>query len=341
MKIKLLIASDDTDYCDHISNYFLDNYSDTINVNVRTSLEALPINLAEKKYDAALVEACLFDSYDFSGVTMPMILSDERFETIDNAVSIKKYQRISSIYSTILQEYAKVSKSTVGHGVNKANISAIWSPTGGVGKTSVALALASSAALKGKKTIYLNLELFSSTSAFFETSGKSISVLFEMLESKEGNVESLIQSLLHRDPVNNILYFCCPNNNDDMNILSSDNVSSLITVCSGFCDELIIDMSCLCDERSLRTFELADNIFLVTDRTSVSAVKLERFINHNNVYSRFAEKMIFIANKGAVPDKKYGAEMISLPLVQSDDITDVYKVLANSFSVITQNLPSA
>jgi septum formation inhibitor-activating ATPase MinD len=292
--------------------------------------------LNEQKYDIALLEAPFYEDLEI-GEFLPMVLhtDDAEINTPQNIVIISKYQRISVMLGEVLENYAKESKHPYESHAKKANITAVWSPVGGVGKTTVALALAATQASKDKKVIYINFEPFSGTPVYFDTSDKSISILFEMLEAKEGNLEALIQSVLCKDSASGIAYFCCPDNFDDMNILTVENISALLRACSGLAQELVIDMSCVCDERSRLIFGLADRILLVLNRTSAAKVKMEQFMNRHTIFSEIKEKICVIANKGAILGALPVREIISLPIVESMDETRVYKVLSSSLSAFS------
>jgi len=334
MKINLLIASNHEDYAEHLSKALSELHADSLSVSVCTTTSKLRGLLKERKYEAALLEAALIKDTDLSGIHLPLVLWSEDVKTAvpDTLKKINKYQRVSQMAAEILELYAKASEHNRNAEANKAGITAVWSPVGGVGKTTVALALASRKASDGKQVLYLNLEPFSSTSVYFDSVGKSISAVFEMLEAGEGNAGVLMQSILRQDAAQNISYFCCPDNFDDMNILSVDNITSLIAACSGMTEELIIDMTSECNERTRRIFEIADRILLVADWTSTSQIKMSLFTSQNNVFSRIKDKTQLIANKGAAISQLSAKDLISLPLVQSTDASAVYKTLAAGMS---------
>ena len=332
MKIKLLIASDDKDYCDHLSNVLLTEYASEFNVSVCSCAQTLESKLKEQRYDVALFDSLFCESPKPDNIALPLVLwhEDNDLAVQEDYIRIRKYQRISSMFNEIMEQLAGVTIDFKSVDSGKAKITAVWSPSGGVGKTSVALALSANKASDGKQVIYLNLELFSGTSVFFDTSGKSISALFEMLESSSGNKSALIKSILCRDSITGISYFRCPDYFDDMNILSVDIILSLITACSEITDELIIDMSCLCDERARAIFDIADKIYLVTDSSKTSHAKMKQFISHNNIFSQIKEKTELVANKDALPNELFPGEVIKLPRVHLADESAAYKSLAVS-----------
>jgi len=333
MRVKMLIATVDTEYAGLISDYISEHHTDIIEVSVCSTSECLKNTVSKRKYDVALIDTKLIEDTDTSLIHLPMLLWSEHDKSIKTTIElskIHKHQRISKIAAAVLEEYAKVSGSRFGSDKRSANITAVWSPAGGVGKTTVALAYAASCASEEKEVFYLNLETFSSIPGYFRENNKSISTVFEMLENPEGNVKMLIQGTCCRE--SGITYLCSPDNYDDMCILSAGNVKELVTSCAQLTDELVIDLSCLCDFRTRQVFDIADKVLIVTGPTSSSTAKLAQFISQNNVFESIREKAILVANKGAVISENAAGALISLPLVQSNSTEEIYKALSeNSF----------
>jgi len=336
MRIKLLIATEDAGYAEHLSSNVSQNYSDAIAVSVCQSKECLLELLSTQKYEAALLESDLIKNTDLSAVTLPLILAadEEKEGQLDAAEEIGeviKYQRISSLIADVMARYAKVSKLGRKADIEHACITAVWSPAGGVGKTTVALSYAAKKASEGKQVLYLNLESFSSIPAYFCETGKSISSVFEMLETNEGDIKMLIRGICRRDGGAGVSYFCMPENFDDMCALSAENIAELTTVCAGVTEELVIDMSCVCDRKTRKVFELADKVLLVTDHTTTAELKLFQFASQHTVLESIKEKALLVANKGANSSQKIVSEALCLPLVKSSDPASVYKALSGSF----------
>jgi Mrp family chromosome partitioning ATPase len=335
MRVKLLIATGDSDYAGHLSENISELHADAIDVSVCQTPERLREMLAAQRFDAALIEAPFIEHADLKSIRLPLQLwsDDEESEGAPSTLKkMRKYQRISTIVTNVLEHYAKVAGDGRGTGCEKAHTTAVWSPAGGVGKTTVALAYAARKAAEGKQVLYLNLEPFSSIPAYFSETGKSISTVFEMLDGHEGNIKMLIRGIRQQDSGAGFSYLCRPDNFDDMYILSAENISMLIESCAEVSDELVIDMSCVCDMRTRRVFDLADRVLLVTDQTSTAEIKLSQFTSQHNVFERIMEKSVLIANKGAASGDPPVEKAIRLPLVQSANAPDVYRALSeNSF----------
>jgi len=342
MKVKLLVATFDTEYAGLFSNHISEHHANIIDISVCSTLECFGDTLKKQKFDVALIDTAFIGSIDTSSIHLPLLLWSDNENTVDEIPQelgrVNKYRRISSIVATVLEKYAPVSGRRFGLDLKKANITAVWSPAGGVGKTTVALAYASSNVsaenmprdnrVINKEVFYLNLENFSSVPAFFNKPGKSISSVFEMLDSHEGNTKILVRGICNRDK--GVMYLNKPDNYDDMNILTSENIRELISSCSSLADELVVDLSCTCDARTESVFEAADKIFIVTEQSTSTGVKMMQFISQNDIYERIKEKVVFIANKGAEIAGYNTENTVSLPFVKTDDTALIIKKLAET-----------
>ncbi|MDR2571956.1 MAG: hypothetical protein LBD23_16890 [Oscillospiraceae bacterium] len=331
MKIKMLIATLDEIYAMLISDNISEYHADIIDVSVCSTLECMQKMLSKRRYDVALMDATLIEAADLKAIQLPILLISNSEPAVDISSDfwkIHKHQRISSIVANVLERYAKESVCYHNTDSRHTSITAVWSPTGGVGKTTVALAYAASKAAEDKEVFYLNFENFSGMSAYFDDSGKSISAVFEMLDNNSGNIKMLIRGICSVE--NGITYLCSPDNYDDICILSPENILDLINSCAGLSDELIIDLSCTCDARTKKVFEIAEKILIVTESSVSADVKLSQFVSQNDVFDSIKEKVTLVANKGAVINNPPIDSVIFLPLVQSENVKDVYRTVSKS-----------
>jgi len=320
MRVKLLIATVDSIYARLLADNISEHHADIMDVYVCNDLKCLNEVLSKQKYDVALLDETLIKTINKSQINLPLLLWSEEEITTEiptEAGKVRKYQRISSIIAAVLEQYAGITKNRHIPDSNSAYITAVWSPAGGVGKTTVALAYAMQNVSEGKSVFYLNLEDFSSLPGLLNDNGKSISSVFEMLDSNNGSIKMLIQGISCKDK--GITYLCKPDNYDDMCILSVDNISELITVCAGLAEELVIDLSCTCDKRVVKVFGHADKVLIVTGDSNSTKSKLEQFISQNDVFESIKDKSVLIANKGAIVSNSPINNVISLPYVQLND----------------------
>jgi hypothetical protein len=338
VKIQLLIAAPDGDYAGHLADTLSSRHSDTFEVGVCLSQETLRDALASKKYDAVLVEPEWAPALREHGVKLVLALWSEQSPPNEAAASalmgIRKYQRISALVGDVLGHYADLAAASGGFDKDGGKIVAVWAPAGGVGKTSVALAFATRTAADGSGVSYLGLEHFSGAGAYFANQGKSVSVLFEKIGT---NAEILAKSIRLHDDGSGIYYFNPPENYDDVNELTRDDLTALVNVCSRISDVTVVDLPSVCDKRIQTVFELADTVLLVTDGGKTSAAKLDIFVSQHNAFENIRSKTRLVSNKGAKLSDDRFEGIVSLPLVQSPDPVVVYKTLSgSSFGDITR-----
>ena len=328
MKIHLLVASDDNDYTEHLSNVLAENYSDVFELSIASSVQSLKEQLDRRQADLALVEPEFAPEADLSRVRLSVLLWDG-MKPLDKPAQtmkrVRKYQRISSMVGGLLELYAEVfSDRAVEERLGK--ITVIWGPSGGCGKTTVALAYGAQRVMDGRKTVYLDFQSFSSAPVYFPEGGKSISAVFEKLDS---NVELLLQGIRQTDPGSGLYYYAGPDNYDDISILTSEDMRKLVCASAAGVDEVVVDLGNAFDQRTSMLMDLADHVIVVVDPTQNSQRKWQQFCTQHNMYEKIKDKMIFAANKGARAVQE--RQTVSLPMVQSDDPVVVYKTLSAGY----------
>lgn len=328
MKLKLLIATADSDYAEHLSGVLSEKHADAFEVVVCTSEDRLHGLFSGNRFEVALADPDLVPSMNLGSVKLPLVLADEREFAGDiagEAKKICKYQRISSMVGNIFEHYSQISGAASGPDQAKAHIAAAWSPSGGSGKTTVALAYAAYQVSKGKKATYLSLENFASASAYFQ-GGKSISKIFEKFDS---NVRMFLAAIKKTDAASGISYFGEPENYEDINILSPEDIENLISACACETEELIVDLPSACDGRAKKVFDLADAVLLVCDSSATSREKLRQFMNQHDVFGKIQPKIVLVNNKGAGTAGANMEKSLHLPFVQSPDPAVVFKTLSS------------
>ena len=323
MRIKLLLASLEADYAGHLSDVLSQKYAGTFEVCVCTAKDRI---LTNNKFDIALIEPNFWSPENFGPDTLVLLLvEDGEVASLPEIKKICKYQRISAIVEDILGEYSAKGKMPERTGSQTAHIVAVWSPAGGAGKTTVALAYGANRAAADKRVMYLNLENFASTPAYFQGGGTSISKAFEKLETGS---RIFMSAMRQTDARSQISYFCAPENYDDMNILSVADFETLILACAADADELVVDLSSQCDSRTAKVFELADKVLLVCEPSGAAQAKLRQFASQHDVFGKIRHKLALVDNKGANTANLGIENTIGLPYVPSRDPVAVFMALS-------------
>ena len=155
--------------------------------------------------------------------------------------------------------------------------------------------------------------------------------LTDVFEKLDGNLELLFQSIRREDSGSGILYFGRPDNYDDIEILTPDDVTALLQGASAGVEELVVDLGSGCDRKTRRILELAAQVLLVTDGSQAARIKCGQFRAQHDLYALLADRLTVVANRGARGAAQAGERTVSLPLVQSDDPVVVYKTLSAGY----------
>ena len=329
MKLKLLIATTDIDYAEHLSSYLSDKHSDTFDVSVASRQENFINMLNSSRYDVALLDSEFTTCTELGAIRLSFVLiHDSPTFTSSDIHQMRKYQRISAMVGDILEIYARENPDSQGMGAIGGRVTAVWSPVGGVGKTTVALAYAANRVAQGKRSVYLNLENFASTHVYFSAGGKSISKALEKLDADESNSQMLMLGMRQQDSGSGIFYFNEPDNYDDMAILTSEDTENLIKACAAEADELVVDLSSNYNKNVQKIFEIANYIFIVADPSVTTQTKLCQFIGQGGTFEHMRAKLILVNNKGARSVDNSFENHFQLPVVPTTDPISVYKSLS-------------
>ncbi len=326
MKLNLLIISEDLEYVDHLSKVIQELYLQSFDLTICTSEESLKNFIDNKKFDVLLFEEKYFDYINNKMSKMSIMLTEDNSKN-EYPVTINKYQRISKIVSGIYEAIANENIEFSLEESDKTVITAVWSPSGGVGKTTIALAYAANKINNGKKVLYINLENFSSVPAYFDEDDKSVSLIFEKIDS---NISLLSKGLRQTDDVTGISYFSSPNNYDDINILDVEDIETFIKGCMVDIDELVIDFSSQCDKKTIALFELSNRILLVNSYTETNKVKMRQFLKQHNVFNMIKNKCILVNNKGDMTTNDEINKVIYLPLIKNKSEHQIIKNLSSN-----------
>lgn len=303
MIIRIAIASEDREYLRRLvsvmekdAEFAITVYSDT---------ESLAEVGGTKKFDVFMFTQDILRGQIGLGdirADLNILLDDEENPvpaSLERALIIAKYQRISSIEKQIFDLYSEIcgrdSRSARG---GFASVISFYSPIGGVGKTTLSLMSAGRFAAKGHRTFYINLEDISSEGFYLPQSGEKGMSDFMGAVEKDVNLGMKLQGML-KEKRQGLFYlneFSSPNDILEMN---PDDVRMLISGIkkAGMFDVIVVDMGTRIDDKVKAVFELSDRIVLVEKSDEISVKKLTAFYNMKHILNEYAHKSVRVINK--------------------------------------------
>ncbi len=282
MKIKLAILEKDTSYLRRIVSVFETKYTDKFEIYSFTDLEVALSSLDGAKIDILIAN----DAFDIDTAALPKRCGFAYFvDSADVTVAkdqraICKFQRAEQIYKQILSLYSETAGNITGIKLedDTSKVIVFASPCGGVGTSTMAAACATHFASQGKRTLYLNLEKFGSSDAFFSAEGQfDMSDIIFALKSKKTNLALKLESSVKQDS-NGVYFFSQSKIALDMLELSCEEIVRLISELKlmGSYDYIVIDMDFIMDKENLQIYRRAHALVWVGDGSEISNSKIFR-----------------------------------------------------------------
>lgn len=340
MRIRIAIADENRDYVERLL-CVLEDYED-LAISVYTDERSLNEALVSKRFDVLLFDPQIFKlQTSLKNVVLPIMLLNDSFDVPDifkDVCKIKKFQRISRIHQQILELFSDASKDIGATFVNKrVGTILVYSPVGGVGKTTMALALATRLARTGRKTLYVNFEDIASEDCYLpQDGGKGLSEMVANL-GENINFSLKIQGLV-KEKEGNLYYFNHFDSPNDVLELQASEIQELVEKItqSGVFDSIVIDTGVTPNEKLRMLLEISDSIVIIEKNDMMAARKLSVFYSQSHLINEYASKMRRVVNF----DRGKGSRVTpNIPVVgvidevQSPDAAQFISALASSPSL--------
>lgn len=286
VRLNLLLADFDEGYLSKLADYLQNRHSTNFSVSYVTGETNLKVYLEKHRdtLDILLVCPGMAKGLYTGTQTTVVLLSDGRLDQAgEEYLVIDKYQRGDQLASRIIQIYLEEhpDRRFVNTSQASSRLVAVYSPSGGCGKSSLAAGLSALANQQGKKAMYLNLEGCESTEAWFEYGNSpSISELFYHLKEGAKQLSLKLEALSYRDPATRVRSFTPAESLLDFNELNNEDLETLADELrrTGDIDVVFIDLSASVDPKNLKILELVDNILMVVGDEAPSQAKMRSFL---------------------------------------------------------------
>ncbi len=289
----IVIADDDEQYLDNLSNYIMEKEPkiDLITFTRRDKL-AHYLKCAEKPDILLFGASFLSEPLSELPEDVTKILLADSTGKASGYDCIKKYQKAETIFNEMMLRYAEHTDSIeVIKGSRTTRVLCFYSPAGGSGKTTLALAVAAVCVQMGKKVLYLNLEEIDSVNDIFNQTEIGLSELFLILKTKGMDLGVKIAAAAERETDSGIYYLTGIDSVLEYEEIEGKDVRELIgAVCRlAEFDVLVVDCSSGFSDRERAAMEEADHILVpaLSDETSVS--KLCKWLHEASVHDEYKE----------------------------------------------------
>lgn len=308
--ISVVIADENQTYSKALSEYLQGEYGQAFDIYCFTSTKSLIEHLETKQQtDILLVDLKLYnDSLKAYKVKTTIILTDANTENdVNGMATLYKYQLGDKIAKNILQSYdsSGSERFSIHSQPRNSKLIAVYSPTGGSGKSTIAYNLSRQYALQGKKSILVSMESFASMPIFkSESKSHGLSYLMYLINNKTNNLQVKLDAIKDYDANANIYYIPRDANSLEYKGDNQAEIASLLEffkIQSGY-DSVIFDLDSSVSDRLMNVFKYCDVILNITSSDNISKNKHEGFNKQLNIYNdllgvNLANKIINVNNK--------------------------------------------
>jgi cellulose biosynthesis protein BcsQ len=315
-KIALVIADEDKDYVSCLVDYIMCAHSAKFAVTSFTETASLLAHLEEGSNPPGIVLAGeefvpLLEQIAPEKRGLVIALSGEGHTGSERAIN--KYQYGEKIVNEMLRifvEEAEASlkasfRQTHAQQQQKTKIMAVFSPVGGVGKTTIAVGASVQTAWEGKNCFYLNLENMASTPLYFTgEQEENFSGILYYLKNNSKNLSLHLETAKCIDPVTKIAYYQPPDNIIDFKEDIAAELRLLLQglKATGQYERIFVDMSSEINKNNLAVLQACDQIVLVAEQNMSSLLKIQKLFQDLRLLATrqgwdISEKFNLVLNK--------------------------------------------
>lgn len=281
MNISIAIVDADSKYVSRLSEV-LQQYKD-LSISIFTNVQRYRDDLEHRQFDILLFDPDISEEdLALSGAKLAICLYSDHCKNIHryaDCIKVLKYQRVSNIYKSMLREYA----DKAGYSVDFCNgrstkLLGVYSPVGGAGKTTVALAFASKLKSLGNTVLFVSTEQLESSSSVNTHDEDGMAILINDLSDENINFKVKLTAI-SKHGMDDLEYLEGFIRLVDYDAVTADEIRSIFEHIKRDSDYqyVVIDMDSNLDTINRTVFELSDQILLVEKPGELPVRKMELF----------------------------------------------------------------
>ena len=297
-KPRVIIADSDSRYIMPLQARFTEDFFEKIDLEIITDRDYFKeLFLTPQKAEILVVSEDLYDpSLQRHNIAYIFLMTEqyEEDQSVNSRLNrIQKYTSVNEIYNEIIGRSAGVLKIDSGS-KNEPQIVYVCSAAGGVGKTTVALGIASCLTQNYKRVLYINASWMQSFQSLLEnrTAISAIDV-YTRLANPTGAVYEEIKHALRKE-----LFTYLPPFKASLMSLGLDysiygKIAQSAKKSNDF-DFIIIDGNSEFDYEKTSLIELADRVMIVTGQNEASVYATNLLVS--NINGIGSDKYVFVCN---------------------------------------------
>ena len=304
IKKVMILAGRDEMYLNNLKFYLMEN-APQLDLITFTNVDKLNQYLAgDPLVDILVIDETMAGDRINAGTSVEAkILLSGSMVPLDGFEMVKKYQKVGNLLNDILLKYAeKTGTADVIHGEKRTKIVSFYSPAGGTGKTTLALALASASAKSGMRTFYLNLEGIDSVRNILAPTHGTMSDVLLALKAKGMRADIKVAACAGQDVNGGFYYLPGVESISEYEETNGDELKSLVETLRdlGEYDLIVLDIDSGFSSKIHNVLDCSNIIFVPVVSNTAAVAKVRRLLRESelhHMYNKFFVKMHMIINQ--------------------------------------------
>lgn len=297
-KPRIIIADTDSSYIIPLQLRFVEEFFEKIDLEIITEKECFETTFATpQKAEIVIVSEDLYDAslqkHNIGKIFLMMEQYEEEQTDALNINRIFKYTSIKEIFNEIIGKSANVLKVDTGKKA-EPQIVVVYSAAGGVGKTTVALGMATCLTQNYKKVFYINASWLQTFQRMLgnQTVISTADVYSKLAKSSE-SVYSDIKHVLRKEVFTYLPPFKASLMSLGLKYPIYERIASSAKKAHEY-DFIIVDADSEFDDEKASLIDVADKVVIVTSQTASSVYATNALVANINGVS--SDKYVFVCN---------------------------------------------
>ncbi|RDU25146.1 AAA family ATPase [Anaerosacchariphilus polymeriproducens] len=276
----ICVITQDESYINILENKLINELENFALLHIITDMEFLEEFLKEyQKIDVLIVAEELYgENFKKHDIKNIIFITNERekqnnLDSLGQDVYVYKYQGINEIYAYI----DKVISTRLGIQTEikeETKMIGIYSPVGGIGKTTTAIRIANALSKENKKVLYMNIESVQTFSQIFHAAEVLEEGVVSFIKSRDKKLNEVVSKLIRSN--RKFDYVLPLRQSMPMYGLELEDYSYFIKCCKEnlLYDYIILDMSTELNLITSGVMELADKVVILIGQDKASMYKI-------------------------------------------------------------------
>jgi cellulose biosynthesis protein BcsQ len=277
-KQSLIIAVKEAEYIDRLAEYIRHSpFGEIWQLTAFTNPAALKHFIrGGYRIDFIVAQPAMLEGLSESIGSIPAAALVSYYGQCQDIPEVMQYQPLPQLLQSFSAVYAASGERfnhAVSNGNGSASVVSVYSASGGIGKTTLALQLAQQAGLSGLRVFYLNLEQWNATSLWFgEEGGDDFSQMLYTLQTLPDKAFVRLTELRKRHSAMKFDYLSPCRNAEERLSLTAEHVKQLLSAIIGTSqyDLIVVDLDSRLEPLHYEIFAASDHtLWLVSDQAVV------------------------------------------------------------------------